>query len=329
MRAVIPFSDSDWRKELSKVPSERELLAQHKAFKKNDFTQLSISSIKAKFFEHYHLFPLYQEILEAQHFNRSGLFRARWIDSRLEDIKNQSNHSYPPPARCASYGRANLPHRPVLYLAEDPWIAILEIGPRPSPNHNLFITRWEVQWPRVRFYPILPGFAAGGSSSEVNEAVRIRMKNWLQHQRSGRVDTLILLSELWSDLFLSDFYEVTGWMSDHVLYRKYPEFDAIVYPSVVKKRHGACFAIPPRFVDEGSIQMVASIGMEVESYLFLTPNERVRMRVVGLSEALPDGKRFNWRPIDNNAFIDRYFPRLLKHLESHAKRQPTKSGSDS
>jgi len=174
--------------------------------------------------------------------------RLVFVRGRLADPNNltpaENHFSYPPAAVCSQYGRANIPHHPVLYAGESPAVIAEELQ---IPENSWFhLAVYYTPAPVDFEYLILLHDAL---SSE-NKWSQIRDE--LREHVMGLQNMPMPFDAVWARLqqaallFRGKDYADTAAIAHHWLYTQ--NLDAILYPSVRNDRW-CNFAIHPRFAD--------------------------------------------------------------------------------
>lgn len=171
-----------------------------------------------------------------------------FVRGRIADPKNlmptENHFSYPPADRCLSYGRAHIPHYPVLYVGESPAVIVEEL--RLSPDSWLHLAIFYTPAPVNFEYLLLLHDLL--SSENIWSAIR----DDLHHHLTKQSDLPVPVDSAWSRmqeaaaLFRGSEYTETSAIAHHWLYTQ--GIDAILYPSVRNDRW-CNFALHPRFAD--------------------------------------------------------------------------------
>lgn len=171
-----------------------------------------------------------------------------FVRGRIADPKNltplENHFSYPPSEKCKEYGRAHIPHHPVLYAGEAPAVIVEEL--RLPPNSWLHLAIFYTPEPIDFEYLLLLHDSL--SPENIWSAVR----DELHHHLTEQVDLPEPIDRVWSRiqqaaaLFRGSNYSDTSAIAHHWLYSK--GLDAVLYPSVRNDRW-CNFALHPRFAD--------------------------------------------------------------------------------
>ncbi|MDP2877592.1 MAG: RES domain-containing protein [Holophaga sp.] len=171
-----------------------------------------------------------------------------FVRGRIADPTNltptENHFSYPPADKCGDYGRANIPHYPVLYAGETPAVIAEELG--ISPNSWLHLAIFYTPDPVNFEYLVL----LHDMLSSENRWSTVREE--LHHHLTEQADLPAQVENVWSRmqeasaLFRGPDYADTSAIAYHWLYTQ--GLDAILYPSARNDRW-CNFALHPRFAD--------------------------------------------------------------------------------
>ena len=171
-----------------------------------------------------------------------------FVRGRVADPKNltptENHFSYPPADRCVGYGRAHIPHHPVLYAGETPAVIVEEL--RIPPDSWLHLAIFYTPAPvNFEYLLLLHDFL---SLENRWSAVRDELHHHLTEQGDlpEPVDRVWARMQEAAALFRGSDYADTSAIAHHWLYSK--GLDAILYPSLRNDRW-CNFALHPRFAD--------------------------------------------------------------------------------
>lgn len=171
-----------------------------------------------------------------------------FVRGRRADPENltppENRFSYLPVGECVNYGRAHIPHCPVLYAGETPAVIVEEL--RLPPDSWLHLAIFYTPTPINIEYLLL----LHDSLSSENRWSAVRDE--LHHHLTRQANLPEPIDRVWSRiqeaaaLFRGADYVDTAAIAHHWLYSK--GLDAILYPSVRNDRW-CNFALHPRFAD--------------------------------------------------------------------------------
>ena len=307
LEPVLSFKSVSWRKELASLPSPEEIETRHRAFSALTFEDASLAAIRKAFHYHYQIFPLTQIQIVRENMSELGLYRARWVDPMTTDISRIAAHSYPPKRYCKALGRANRPGRPVFYASENPKSALFEIGAPSDYSRTLIVSQWKLNQPTFKFFPVLPGEGGNCRTGEVQGQWVDAMRAYLMQQQSGKVDSLMRIFDCLSRLYLGNNYPVTSWLADSVLYRNYPKLDAIVYPSIAKRKQGVCFAIRPSVIDGHGFILKKAFAVDNVSIVYTSTDGDMNVTGSNPRIATVKGNQLEWIQVDDQRQLEPEF----------------------
>ncbi len=185
-------------------------------------------------------------------------FRAR----KCDEIRNKNlrcEYSYPPIAFAKENLRANLIGAPVLYLADHPLIAVLEIikdidNTNEYLNKDFVISNWNVRSnQRLFLAPFIPK-----SVENVNEySVLGQFSNDEYRQKlnikisDDEIEGIRTMKEYFSNLFINDNNRsISSYLGHYYSYKFHHGHNMFIYPSKKAKHSRINFTVNPNFADE-------------------------------------------------------------------------------
>lgn len=178
---------------------------------------------------------------------RLVFLRGKKIDESTR-MPTLNQFSYPPSHICTGYGRANIPHYPVLYTGESPAVIAeeLELSPGSWLNLAIFFT------PAPKRFEYLLLLHDELDSSNIWAPIRDELRKHITESSNRPESADVIWSRIQraSQLFRGQDYGITSAIAHHWLYTR--GIDAVLYPSI-RNDKWCNFAIHPRFA--GDLQL--------------------------------------------------------------------------
>jgi hypothetical protein len=228
-----------------------ELRSKHEQFKGQLWNERSLSELVEEFERTYGDLLVSPLELKAPEFGCTTLHRARWLDTKRENIADPVTYSYPRQMDQQVLGRANLPGSPVFYTCGSAESSLNEAR-KPEEGKELFHSEW-------RFNDDLPWKVIPMISLQ-----RMAQKGLPFHDRWEEAfretilksevpeDLFLLYYECMMDLFQLEDHTVPAWMADRIMNQK-KLADVLLYPSLMTGATTLCHAFKTTPIDAGRI----------------------------------------------------------------------------